>query len=198
MEPSLPPQPAHNSRTVAKKNAALKSAVTALRSFSGLCSVLCSSVSVTTTTQAAPGLVPTKTVLIRSRIDDPRDSHWLDAAPGAFCAPRALEHCRVGSCEYGVGVLYRPIGVFDFCRNWRARRATHVIDRNPRALVFSEVIYHAWKKIGKKKAPPRRRPRAPSRGAVKRIQSQSHVHVRPDELGLRLGLRRGKCGGGGG
>ena len=29
-------------------------------------------------------------------------------------------------------------------------RATHVIDRNPRALVFSEVIYHAWKKIGQK------------------------------------------------
>ena len=45
--------------------------------------------------------------------------------------------------------------IFDFVGT---ARATHVIDRNPRALVFSEVIYHAWKKIGQKKSPPEAAP----------------------------------------
>ena len=41
---------------------------------SGLCGTLCSSVGVLTTTQAAPGLDPTITAFIRSRVDDARDS----------------------------------------------------------------------------------------------------------------------------
>ena len=90
---------------------------------------------------SATGLVPTITVIIRSRIDNLRNSHWLDTAPTVQVLSAQQER------------LKHAVHPLAFSTSVGTARATHVIDRNPRAQVLNEVIYHALKKIAKKSPP---------------------------------------------